>query len=248
MVAAHARIPMLAGAPAGSVCVGLSLALHAAVIFALGTAHPHWASASWPTAKSLEVTLLAEAAHSETADVAAPSVTIKPEGQTRAAASTPTIVPVKSAAARGDGATQVAVREDPRTVADVVAPRKVAMLPVLAPDVFDPSRYRAMSELSIKPEPIGNIAVPYPEEEARRDVAKLKITLYIDPDGSVAKAEPDRTELPEVFRDAARSAFLRGRFKPGEIDGRAVGARVRVEVAFEQFAPRRRAAEERGLN
>lgn len=114
-------------------------------------------------------------------------------------------------------------------------PKQRALVPLVHP-VSDLSAYRPASELSVRPVPIGNIAVPYPPAEPAREVATLRMTLYIDAEGVVERADPDPSDLPPSFADAAREAFLQGRFLAGRIDGRPVPTRMRIEVAFDAAA------------
>ena len=101
------------------------------------------------------------------------------------------------------------------------------------PDEFDPSLYIASSTLPVRPEPIGNIAVPYPTEVKRSGIVSLGLTLYIDEAGRVVHIDLDDTTLPPAFHQAAWMAFSKGRFQPGRIDEGPVKTRMRVEVLFE---------------
>jgi hypothetical protein len=40
-------------------------------------------------------------------------------------------------------------------------------------------------------------------------------------------------QLPGILSAAVRDAFLAARFSPGELDGRAVRSRLRIEVTFD---------------
>ncbi|MFM2341374.1 MAG: hypothetical protein RLZZ592_1027 [Pseudomonadota bacterium] len=82
----------------------------------------------------------------------------------------------------------------------------------------------------------GPIALIYPDL-APPGAFRAELTLFIDEDGWVRRVriEPDRagsSALPAVLEDSARQSFLGSRFTPGEIAGRAVRSRLRVEVEF----------------
>ena len=60
------------------------------------------------------------------------------------------------------------------------------------------------------------------------------LSIFIDEHGQVQRSEADdAVGLPEALVQAAREAFMAAQFAPGEIDGRAVKSRVRVEVVFD---------------
>lgn len=61
------------------------------------------------------------------------------------------------------------------------------------------------------------------------------LTLFIDEQGVVQRVridEADDSGLPPVLEDAARQTFLRSSFTPGEIDGRPIRSRLRIEVEY----------------
>ena len=66
------------------------------------------------------------------------------------------------------------------------------------------------------------------------------LSLFIDEDGSVHHIAADEPLLPPAFDMAAREAFMGARFKPGELDGRVVKSRLRVEVVFDDTPLMRR--------
>jgi hypothetical protein len=75
------------------------------------------------------------------------------------------------------------------------------------------------------------IAAPEGQADSSRHVGIL--SLFIDEDGRVHHVAADDAALPRAFEQAAREAFMVARFSPGQMDGRAVKSRVRVEVVFD---------------
>lgn len=98
---------------------------------------------------------------------------------------------------------------------------------------FNEAQYATASQLSVRPSPLGEIRVPSPDKATAREVVTTKVTLFIDANGSVAKVAFDDAALSRPFRDAVQSAFGKAHFKPGQINGRPVKARMRIEVTFE---------------
>jgi outer membrane biosynthesis protein TonB len=212
------RIPAVRAA---SLCI--SVALHACLFMLLGTTVGA-IQLRRAGAPSLVVQIVPSTAH------------VEQVGPTlQKAASTPrSSVPSTASSSEGEKAT-ASLAAASHASKTGTSPEKI-FPPVFPAEAFNPARYHRVSELTVRPMPIGNIAVPYPENEARKANAALKITVYIEADGSVTSVEPDRTELPDAFAQAAQAAFLRGRFNPGQIDGRDVRSQIRVEVAFEPIS------------
>jgi len=59
------------------------------------------------------------------------------------------------------------------------------------------------------------------------------LSLFIDEDGVVRHVAGSDPLLPALLEQAAREAFMAARFTPGEVDGRPVKSRIRVEVVFD---------------
>lgn len=77
------------------------------------------------------------------------------------------------------------------------------------------------------------IATPSGEPDVGRRVGIL--SLFIDEEGRVRHVAGNEPLLPPAFEQAAREAFMAARFTSGQIDGRPVKSRVRVEVVFESI-------------
>ena len=87
--------------------------------------------------------------------------------------------------------------------------------------------------LSVAPTPVQAVEVPFPS--AVEDVLHVRgeLSLFIDERGVVQRVRVDGSPIPPVLEDAARNAFLRARFTPGEVDGRPVRSLIRIEVNFD---------------
>ncbi len=98
---------------------------------------------------------------------------------------------------------------------------------------FDPMQYIPSRTLPVRPEPIGHIAIPYPETGNGREAGGMSLTLFIDEDGQVVHIDLEDPTVPPAFQQAAWTAFSQGRFRPGRLDDAPVKTRMRVEVLFE---------------
>jgi periplasmic protein TonB len=100
-------------------------------------------------------------------------------------------------------------------------------------------QYVVRSLLTLPPVPLAPVVIDFPDfkGEANRYVAEL--TLFIDESGVVVRVKAEGNSLPSPLEEAARNAFMRARFRPGELtDLGAVKSRIRVEVVFESGVPR----------
>ncbi|MBL8350581.1 MAG: energy transducer TonB [Burkholderiaceae bacterium] len=225
------------------VCTGVSLALHGALAIGwAATAARH----ATPSAGRSAVALQARLAVRPAAAAPATPATAGPD------AGRPTTAP----APQVDGAAVAAVAIDARAhAADAAEPAAAqaaaqatagtaeqtaddAAEPALAADAEAHARgleaYVPRPQLTQAPSPREAILLDYPADgpAAGRFVAML--TLYIDEQGWVRRADVDRDEaLPEVLRQAARAAFGRQRYSPGQVDGQPVRSRIRIEVVYE---------------
>ena len=88
--------------------------------------------------------------------------------------------------------------------------------------------------LSTPPTPVEDIEVPFPDSIGGSDFKlSLQLSLFIDETGQVQRVRVDGPPLAPDLESAARQAFVRARFTPGQVDGRAVRSLIRVEVTFE---------------
>ena len=95
------------------------------------------------------------------------------------------------------------------------------------------TQYIKASQLSVRPSPIGEIRVPSPENAVAPRVVTIKVTLFVDERGSVAKIAFEEPAPAEPFRDAVQKAFAKARFHPGKVGKRAVKSQMRIEVTFD---------------
>lgn len=109
-----------------------------------------------------------------------------------------------------------------------------------SPDGFDGSDYVPRSLLSAPPSARMPIVLDAPEGAfaAGRYVGVLSI--FIDEEGQVRHVDVagEGSTLPPPFEQVAREAFSAASFSPGQMDGRAVKSRQRVEVVFDNTPAR----------
>jgi hypothetical protein len=53
----------------------------------------------------------------------------------------------------------------------------------------------------------------------------------------VTSVEVEHSDVPEAVSALAAAAFAKLRFAPGELNGRAVGAMMRIEVSYDDLKP-----------
>ncbi len=99
--------------------------------------------------------------------------------------------------------------------------------------------YLPRDQLTRGPVPQQSIDLVYPDL-APVGQFRTVLTLFIDDQGVVRRVrfdEADETGLPPVLEEAARQTFLRSTFTPGELDGRPIRSRLRIEVAYTAETP-----------
>jgi hypothetical protein len=95
------------------------------------------------------------------------------------------------------------------------------------------SDYLSASELDVMPVIRRDIsAFPEGVENLTGIAGKVVVGLWIDESGHVARSELIESELPAGYGDIAARAFLKGDFKPGMKDGRAVKSRIKIVVFY----------------
>ncbi len=103
----------------------------------------------------------------------------------------------------------------------------LGLLPVPAQE------YYTTDQLTRRPQPLAVAELDSPELKPFVATGKLVLRLRIDPRGTVVEVAVEKTELPEVFARTAIAGFLGLRFQPGEVNGRPVGALMRIEVTYD---------------
>lgn len=110
---------------------------------------------------------------------------------------------------------------------DAAASSGLGLLP------FEGIAYYASSQLTQGPLPLGEIALDDPALAPIVASGKMIMTLWINALGEVEKAEVEDSDIPVLFAGPAVAAFKRLRFLPGELQGRAVAAMMKIEVTLD---------------
>ena len=120
-----------------------------------------------------------------------------------------------------------------------VEPEPLAMSPLLRPGDFGDD-YVPRPLLTVPPVAKTPVTFAAPEGEMFQGRHVGVLSLFIDEHGQVQRIEADdAASLPDALAQAAREAFMAAQFAPGEINGRAVKSRVRVEVVFDTLISER---------
>jgi hypothetical protein len=153
-----------------------------------------------------------------------PDARILPDLTVAAAAPTPEQVPelVQPLPATADA--PAPTPQTASSTADTATPPLVA------------SRYYARDELDVAPSTTDTVLIAFPSgvDLSGHHVGRLQ--LFIDEAGVVQAVEfdDDGAPLPPPMQDAARDAFMKARFSPGQRLGVAARARLHIEVSFDE--------------
>ena len=114
------------------------------------------------------------------------------------------------------------------------APSTPAATPAATAAATSPADDYLPRELLTQP-PVasGLIVVPYPAELPSGSRHSLTLMLYVDEAGVVRRVRTEGSAPAQAMVIAAHQTFLRARFAPGQIDGRAVKSLMEVEVTFD---------------
>jgi protein TonB len=93
--------------------------------------------------------------------------------------------------------------------------------------------YLPRSALTAGPRPLTPVVIDYPYFDGEADQYAGKFDLFIDDTGGVVRVASATPDLPGILANAVREAFLTARFSPGEVEGRPVRSRMRIEVTFD---------------
>jgi TonB family protein len=93
--------------------------------------------------------------------------------------------------------------------------------------------YYPTNVLTAKPQPLGEVALDPEEIAARVASGRIVLVLWINEGGTVVKVNIKHSDLPDVFSQVAVKAFQTLQFTPGELNGQKVGARMQVEVSYD---------------
>ena len=124
-----------------------------------------------------------------------------------------------------------AIESAPALAIEAQAPLE-PLFGIAMPGIESDDDYFPRSALSRAPWPVDTVLIDYPSLEKDAGYYRGELTLFIDERGHVARVRVEG-ELPPMLETAARNAFLSGRFQAGELDGRAVKSRIRIEVVFD---------------
>ena len=193
-------------------CVGLSALAHTALVGYLTASGPAGAPPR-PAAGALQVRVAA---------LPAPAVAERQEPIDSAAPTPSTVQPAGPHDAAGSQQGQA-------------SPSRPAAAGTAG--VFDEHEYIPRPRLSVPPVPQQPVLLAWPSENAPpagRYTAVL--SLFIDEQGFVQRVRVDDDRLPPALREQATAAFTGVRYSPGQLQGRDVKSRIRVEVSFEAEA------------
>jgi hypothetical protein len=189
------------------VCAGFSAAVHTAIVAGWDEGRSSPAAAA-PPATRIALRLL------------------QPSGPAQPASPAPLAAPAAASAAAPAGPA-LAAAPTPGLVDSAAAPEAAPR-----PEAFLPR-----SQLSQPPQPLGELRLVYPDDAPDSGRYVLEITLYIGTDGQVRGVDlRSDDEPPAAVARAARAAFGAWRFQPGQLEGRPVPSRMRIEATYESVA------------
>lgn len=100
-----------------------------------------------------------------------------------------------------------------------------------------PPAYVASDQLDKRPVPLADLHFPYPDVRGADWQGKIELTLYIGSDGRVDRVDIDSASVDQTIVDLAVESLHAARFSPAERNGKAVGARLRLEVSYDLLEP-----------
>jgi len=114
-------------------------------------------------------------------------------------------------------------------------PNPATAAPLLHPG--ERGDYVPRPQLSVGPKPTTAIVLESPPGEVIATRQTGVFSLFIDEEGRVQHIEAGEPALSPSLQEAARAAFKDAQFEPGQIDGRPVKSRLRIEASFEASFP-----------
>lgn len=100
------------------------------------------------------------------------------------------------------------------------------------PGVGEDEIYFPRSELTRAPEVSEDIDLQKLASLPGAKAGSVVVELFIDEHGTVARINPETSELEPAFMERLKAALSILRFSSGEIDGFPVKSRVRIEIGF----------------
>lgn len=117
----------------------------------------------------------------------------------------------------------------------VVRDKAPAAVAVDAASIVD--GYVLRKALTTAPVPVGEVRLAWPAGSSALGRQQAVFSLFIDESGAVRRMVADGPTLEPPVEEAARAVFMAARFLPGQVDGRAVKALIRIEVVFDNATP-----------
>ena len=96
--------------------------------------------------------------------------------------------------------------------------------------------YFSSDLLAVRPYPLTILESPQMLEPLPVDAeGRIVLKVWISDAGEVTATETEFTDMPATIHEAIVTAFQGMRFMPGQIDGKAVGSIMRIEMTYEDF-------------
>lgn len=87
-------------------------------------------------------------------------------------------------------------------------------------------------QLTVRPKALTEVELDMPETAIHEPSGKMILSLWINEYGEVVDASVETNDLSERVSNATVEAFRKLRFKPGEINGKAVGVVMKIEAVY----------------
>ena len=100
---------------------------------------------------------------------------------------------------------------------------------------IDGATYFPPSQLSKPPEPTQAVPLDSSDLGQLPRGGRAILTIWIDSRGNVVETRVESSDVPERFVRFAEEAFRKAPFLPGELNGRPVGAVMRIEVRYDDL-------------
>ena len=108
------------------------------------------------------------------------------------------------------------------------------------PQLADTTYYDALA-LDVQPQAVSTVELADPEAGLPSPhVGHVRLQLKLEADGRVSETKVLESSLPPVYEALALDAFGKAKFSPGRRNGRAVRARIVIEVTFRPPEPNSR--------
>lgn len=204
----------------------VAVAGHAALLGYLGgrTADPGLRGAASPAPASFQFRSIPAPDHPHPARLEAPPSLDTQAAASRALSQAVSVNPAQPAPAE-------AATAQPEALPDTTTAAVAA-----APD----APYLPRGQLTVPPRVLGPVDVPFPEDVNGFVDLRVRLTLFIDEEGTVQRVRVDSAELHPSFHRILQQTFGAARFAAGELHGQPVRSQMRLEVDF--AAPNRRRA------